>query len=74
MKTVSDFFKSVNRQAFGEFTGFKQQAISRAIADNVMPSGWYMLTRKYCEENEIDVPDGLFRWSGIDVVPSKGAA
>lgn len=61
MKTVQDFFDKVGRKEFEEYTGAKQQVISRAITENVMPSHWFIDARDMAEKNGLEINENLFR-------------
>ena len=63
MQTVSDLLETIGRDRFMAETGFKPQVISRAVVENIMPSGWYLAVRTICEREGVAVPDELFRWS-----------
>lgn len=63
MRTVSEFIEQVGRSDFTSWTGYTPQVISRAISENLMPSGWYMDVKSLCKDRGMDTPDHLFRWS-----------
>jgi hypothetical protein len=62
METVATFIETIGRDAFLKATGHSQQVVSRAIAENVMPAGWYLNVRDLCQERQVAVPEHLFRW------------
>lgn len=75
MMTVSEFMKAIGRNNVAAL-GISQQAISRAITEDVMPSGWYLAVRALCEEAGVEVPEHLFRWfdrRAASRAPSVGA-
>lgn len=63
MENVSEFLDTVGRVDFTEQTGLSPQSISRAVAENMMPAGWYPLVREVCASAGVAVPEHLFRWS-----------
>ena len=75
MQTVSDFIEAVGRDKFTTETGYSAQVISRAITDNIMPSGWYVTVRDaVCAPRRISVPEHLFRWADKRKSPSVSAS
>lgn len=64
MMTVAEFInEQVGRERFAAETGYSQQVISRAIAENVMPAGWYRDVRALAAKAGCEAPDHLFRWA-----------
>lgn len=64
MQSVREFIDTVGRDKFSAETGFSAQVISRAITENIMPSGWYVTIRDVvCSPRGIDTPEHLFRWA-----------
>ena len=75
MQTVAEFIKYVGRDKFTTETGFSAQVISRAITDNLMPSGWYVTVRDVvCAPRRLPVPEHLFRWADKRKSPSVSAS
>lgn len=63
MQTVDHFInEAIGRPVFAKETGYSPQVISRAIADNLMPAGWYRDVRDLCRRLGKPCPDHLFRW------------
>ncbi len=74
MNSVSKFLDTVGRQDFRQAIGVPEQALTRAVRENVMPSGWYMMVRDFCRESGVDVPENLFRWSGNFKSPKQSTS
>lgn len=69
--TVADFIAQADREAFVGETGFAQQSVSRAIAENLMPASWYRDVRNFCAARDLPVPEHLFRWIDKRKSPDK---
>lgn len=63
METVHDLIAKIGRDTFTAETGFSPQVISRAITENLMPSGWYLVVNDLCQRNGVETPQHLFRWA-----------
>lgn len=72
--TVSELIEKIGRPRFTQATGYSPQIISRAMTENLMPSGWYPDVRALCEADGIDVPEHLFRWTNRRQVGAKRGA
>lgn len=49
--------------------GVKTQVITRAIAENTMPTAWFIRVRTLCDEGGIETPEHLFKWVSTGVAP-----
>jgi hypothetical protein len=72
MENVHDLISRIGRDRFTAETGFSPQVISRAIGDNLMPSGWFLAVDEICRRDGIETPRHLFRWA--DRRSKSGAA
>lgn len=63
MKTVEHLFAELGRDRIAREAGLKAQVLSRAVSENLMPSGWYPAIRDLCREDGRECPEHLFRWS-----------
>ncbi len=60
---MKDFIAAVGRDRFTSETGFSPQVISRAITEDVMPSGWFLIVSDLCDRHGLETPQHLFRWA-----------
>lgn len=61
---VGDLVSEIGRKNISGI-GFREQDISRAISENIFPSGWYPYIRNLCISRKLDMPENLFRWSKV---------
>jgi hypothetical protein len=61
-ETVRDFIAHVGRDRFQTATGYSTQLVTRALSTGLMPSGWYLNVRSFCNTLGVMVPEHLFRW------------
>lgn len=77
-QTIKDLIEIADRQTFEKEVAVKTQLVTRALADNIMPTRWYIAVRDYCAARGFDVPDHLFKWHDAkqtaDAVSSSDAA
>ena len=67
--SVRAFIDDVGRGPFEQAVGVKTQLVTRALSDNLFPSGWFITIRDWCEDIGKPVPENLFRWSRPIVTP-----
>ena len=60
--TVAELVEQIGRKAFEEQVGVKTQLVTRAIADEAMPTRWYVAVRACCEAKGLPTPEHLFKW------------
>lgn len=65
MMSVREFLELVGRDEVISRFGFRAQVVSRAVKEGLFPSGWYPYIRELCEDQGVDVPEHLFRWSNV---------
>lgn len=65
MICIREFLDGVGRDKIISRFGFRAQDVSRAARDGMFPSGWFPYIREICVEQNVDVPDHLFRWSRV---------
>lgn len=63
LNELETWLEKVGRAQFTKETGRSHQTVHRACKKGKMPSGWYITTRDWCEENNEECPEHLFDWS-----------
>lgn len=73
MVTVHELLEKLGRDRVRTALGVSASQLSNAVADNSIPSGWYVCVRDLCHAELLDVPDHLFTKMrrGGEVVPSR---
>jgi len=64
--TVKLMIEQIGRAALVERgENITQQAVSRALKDELIPASWYPVVRDMCREISIECPDKFFRFDGV---------
>lgn len=60
--TVAELVEQIGRKPFEKQVRVKTQLVTRAIAENTMPTRWYVAVRASCKAVGIATPEHLFKW------------
>lgn len=61
--SLKDWLIKVGRNQFTKETGRSPQTVGRAVKKGLLPSGWFLTTRDWCDANSFDCHEHLFDWS-----------
>lgn len=71
--TVTDICDKVGRQAIASAVGVGLTAVSNAAVENCFPARWFYAVRGLCRDANVECPETLFSFVGIDTAKAGAA-